>query len=51
MRLISRVVAENVGLIDWEPHLSVIFTWIQKNFDLPLKFMSIKASKLILVVI
>lgn len=45
MRLISRVVVENIGLIDWEPHLSLIFTWIQKNFDLPMKFLTVKASE------
>lgn len=45
MSLISRVASHNIGLIDWEPHMSMMYTRILRSFNLPVNYKKMKINK------
>jgi len=45
MSLISRAASHNVGLIDWEPHMALMYTRFLRNFNLPVNFKKMKVNK------
>ncbi|KAG1668701.1 Proteasome activator complex subunit 4 [Nymphon striatum] len=38
VKLFSRLANENIGYIDWEPHIPLIFTRILRSFNLPVGY-------------
>lgn len=38
MYIMARLADNNIGLIDWEPYVPMIFTRIQRNFHLPVMY-------------
>ena len=45
MNLISSMSSQNIGLIDWEPYLPIMFTRILRAVDLPVSYKSIKSNR------
>ncbi|KAG8313284.1 Proteasome activator complex subunit 4 [Homalodisca vitripennis] len=45
MSLMSRVASHNVGKIDWEPHMALMYTRILRSFSLPVNYKKMKINK------
>lgn len=45
MHIIAKVAAQNIGFIDWEPHISTMFARILRSIDLPVTYKGIKSAK------
>lgn len=45
MNLIGPTARNNIGKIDWEPHMPIIFTRIMRALDLPVTYKNITSSR------
>lgn len=45
MNLIAITASQNVGQIDWEPYIPMIFTRILRSIDLPVCYKSMKSAR------
>lgn len=45
MNLIAITASQNVGHIDWEPYIPVIFTRILRSIDLPVCYKNMKSAR------
>lgn len=45
MNKIAGLASENIGLIDWEPYIPVIFTRILRSLELPVCYKNTKSSR------
>lgn len=45
MNLMCSVAAFNIGRIDWEPYMPIMFTRFLRSFDLPVCYKSMKSSR------
>lgn len=43
--IMARLAAKNIGYIDWEPHMSSMFTRFLRSFSLPVTYNNITSSK------
>ncbi len=45
MALMARLAKRNVGRVDWEPHMAVMFTRIMRSLKLPVLYKSAVAPR------
>lgn len=45
MNKIAGLASENIGLIDWEPYIPILFTRILRSLDLPVCYKNMKSSR------
>lgn len=45
MNLVASTAANTIGLIDWTPHIPLMFTRILRSLELPVSYKQIKSSK------
>lgn len=45
MNLLALTASQNVGYIDWEPYIPMIFTRILRSLDLPVCYKSMKSAR------
>ena len=45
MWLIARLASCNIGYIDWEPHIPIMFTRFLRSLNLPVSYKNIQSSK------
>lgn len=45
MNLLALTASQNVGHIDWEPYIPMIFTRILRSLDLPVCYKSMKSAR------
>ena len=45
MWLVARLARCNIGYIDWEPHIPIMFTRFLRSLNLPVSYRSIQSSK------
>lgn len=45
MNLIAVTASQNVGHIDWEPYIPMIFTRILRSIDLPVCYKNMKSAR------
>lgn len=45
MNLLAITASQNVGYIDWEPYIPIIFTRIMRSIDLPVCYKNMKSSR------
>lgn len=45
MSLLAATASQNVGRIDWEPYIPMIFTRILRSIDLPVCYKNMKSAR------
>lgn len=45
MNLLAITASQNVGHIDWEPYIPMIFTRLLRSLDLPVCYKSMKSAR------
>lgn len=45
MNIISVLARENIGRIDWEPYIPMLFARILRSLDLPVTYKSLKSAR------
>lgn len=45
MNLVAATASQNIGFIDWTPHIPIMFTRILRSLELPVSYKQIKSSR------
>lgn len=46
MKLVANLASSNVGYIDWEPYIPIMFTRFLRSFNLPVAYKQFQKTKL-----
>lgn len=45
LNLMARLALHNIGKIDWEPHMALMYVRILRSFNLPVNYKKMKINK------